>query len=250
MSKRKRKNEDDSNNDSNKDGSNKDGSKSIVKYKGVTKIGDRYRAQIRIDGKVQNCGTFDTRKEVAQAYDRAAIQAGHPVHKLNFPDSAPMGYEPKVKKLSSANTIGYRGVYKNGKNRFKAQIRIDHIDTGLGNFGTIKEAAIAYDLAAVEAKLPKTELNFPDTIHSKETKKKIRAKLSTRIKNKKKNLSAAKKRKTTMRNNAAAAGAATSSSSITSCSSAANGVLALAAAASPSQPTSNELFALLIEKLQ
>ena len=239
MSKRKRKNED----DSNKDDSNKDGSKSIVKYKGVTKIGERYRAQIRIDGKVQNCGTFDTRIEVAQAYDRAAIQAGHPVHKLNFPDSAPVGYKPKVKKLSSANTIGYRGVYKNGKNRFKAQIRVDHIDTGLGNFGTIKEAAIAYDLAAVEANRPKTELNFPDMIHSKETKEKIRATLSKRIKNKKKNLSAAKKRKITMRNK-------TSSSSITSCSSAANVVLEFPTAASPSQPTSYELFALLIEKLQ
>jgi hypothetical protein len=244
MSKRKRKNEDDSNKDgSNKDGSNKDGSKSIVKYKGVTKIGERYRAQIRIDGKVQNCGTFDTRIEVAQAYDRAAIQAGHPVHKLNFPDSAPVGYKPKVKKLSSANTIGYRGVYKNGKNRFKAQIRVDHIDIGLGNFGTIKEAAIAYDLAAVEANRPKTELNFPDMIHSKETKEKIRATLSKRIENKKKNLSAAKKRKITMRNK-------TSSSSITSCSSAANVVLEVPTAASPSQPTSYELFALLIEKLQ
>ena len=31
-------------------------------------------------------------------------------------------------------------------------------------FGTTKEAAIAYDLAAIEAKRPKSELNFPDYI--------------------------------------------------------------------------------------
>ena len=68
-----------------------DGSKKEVKYKGVykTKSGRCY-AQIRIDGKVQNLGTFDTAKQAARAYDRAAMQAGRPPTKLNYQDKVPI----------------------------------------------------------------------------------------------------------------------------------------------------------------
>ena len=77
-----------------------------------------------------------------------------------------MDYKPKKKKLRSTNTIGYRGVYKQG-NRFQARIRIDGNVQYLGLFGTTKEAAIAYDLAAIQAKRPRSDLNFPDMIHVK-----------------------------------------------------------------------------------
>ena len=80
MSKRKRKNED----DSNEDDSNKDGSKSIVKYKGVTKIGDRYRAQIRIDGKQKRLGSFSTITKAALAFDCAVLKNKLPSSWLNF----------------------------------------------------------------------------------------------------------------------------------------------------------------------
>ena len=66
-----------------------DGTKNKVKYQGVAKNGKRFRAQIGIDGKVHTHGTFDTSKEAAQAYDRAAIQAGRPTSKLNFLDQVP-----------------------------------------------------------------------------------------------------------------------------------------------------------------
>ena len=91
--------------------------------------------------------SFDTAKKAARAYDRAAMQAGRPPTILNYQDKVPMDYKPKKKKLSSTNTIGYRGVYESG-NRFKAQIQISGRSRGLGYFGTTKEAAIAYDLAA------------------------------------------------------------------------------------------------------
>ena len=153
---------------------NKDGSKKDVKYKGVQKSGKRFRAVLYIDDKKHNIGTFDTPKQAARAYDRAAMQAGRPPSKLNFQDKVPMDYKPKMKKLLSNNTIGYRGVSKKGKNRFQAQIHIGDRQQFIGNFSTAKDAAIAFDLAAIQAKRPKSDLNFPDMIHVKKEIPKIK----------------------------------------------------------------------------
>jgi len=43
------------------------GTKKEVKYKGVSKRGEKFQAQINIDGKQQYLGTFDTRKKAARA---------------------------------------------------------------------------------------------------------------------------------------------------------------------------------------
>ena len=159
MPKRKRKNE--------------DGPKKEVKFKGVIKIGERFRARITIDDTLQYLGTFDTAKKAARAYDRAAMQAGRPPTTLNYQDKVPMNYKTKKKKLDPRNTIGYRGVSKKG-NRFYAQIQIGGRVRSLGLFGTTKEAAIAYDLAAIQAKRQKSDLNFPDMIHVKKEIPKIK----------------------------------------------------------------------------
>ena len=98
---------------------NGDGTKKDVKCKGVTKTkSGRYKAYINIGGKQHYPGTFDTPKEAAQAYDRAAIQAGCPTSKLNFIDQVPKNYKPKNKGLKSTNTTGFRGVSKSKGNRF------------------------------------------------------------------------------------------------------------------------------------
>jgi hypothetical protein len=101
------------------------------------------------------------------------MQAGRSPTTLNYQDKVPMDYKAKKKKLDSRNTIGYRGVCKQGKS-FKASITIDGRNHHLGHFGTTKEAAIAFDLAAIQAKRPKSDLNFPDMIHVKKEIPKIK----------------------------------------------------------------------------
>ena len=53
-------------------------------------------------------------------------------------------------------------------NRFKARIKIGGIQYYIGSFGTTKEAAIAYDVAATHAKRPRSDLNFPEMDHANE----------------------------------------------------------------------------------
>merc|ERR1712127_806503 len=101
---------------------------------------------------------------------------GRPPTKLNFQDKNPMDYKlqkKKKKKLISTNKSGYRGVCKSG-NRFRAGIGIGHTNYHIGYFDTTKEAAIAWDLAAIQAKRPKSDLNFPDMIHVKKDIPKIK----------------------------------------------------------------------------
>ena len=148
-----------------------DGTKKDVKFKGVQKQGKRFRAYINIDGKMQNLDLFDTPKEAAQAYDRAAIQAGRPTSKLNFLDQVPKNYKPKNKKLMSNNTTGYRGVYKDG-NRFMARITTGGKQLYIGNFGTAKEAAIAWDHCAINSRRLRSDLNFPNNMKKEISKRK------------------------------------------------------------------------------
>ena len=180
----------------------KDKVKAYIKYKGVTKYSNKFRAQISDDGKKYNLGNFETAREAAEAHDRARIEAQHSISKLNFPDKVPKGYMPKKKKLQPNNKTGYRGVIKMGSN-FRADISIDGRSRSLGYFATTKEAAIAYDFAAIQAKRSTSELNFPDMIHSNKMKrkKKTTKKKKVRIIKMKKNKKIRKSSTTTKSNN-------------------------------------------------
>jgi hypothetical protein len=84
----------------------------------------------------------------------------------------------KKRKLSSANTTGYRGVTKSGK-RFEARIRINKKQKNLGRYETPKEAAVACDRAVIKYNLSKDRLNWPDGYPKISPKKKKRKPLST-----------------------------------------------------------------------
>ena len=126
-------------------------------------------AKIYFDRKLKHLGTYDTPKEAALAYDREVVQHKLPSSKLNYPDGLPIDDEdyeefmnPKKKgRLASNNTTGYTGVYKRGT-RFMAKIKIDGKERYLGTYSTPKEAALAYDRAVVQHKLPSSKLNFPN----------------------------------------------------------------------------------------
>ena len=141
-------------------------SKSKTGFFGVAKTSTgRYRAQIWIDGKMKNIGTYDTAKEAAKAYDKEAIKLRKPLSTLNHPKKAPVGYTPIQQPLHSHNTVGYRGVSKHRK-KYQAQITIEGKYTYLGTHDTPKEAAIAYDRAVLKANKSTTLLNFPDMVHN------------------------------------------------------------------------------------
>jgi hypothetical protein len=138
-------------------------------YNGVCKSGKTFKAMIRIARKMHYLGTHATAKDAALAYDRAVIQHKLSSSKLNYP-APKMGVLKKytTKKIHANNTTGYTGVIKNGK-KFQALIRIDGKRKYLGTYAVLKEAALAYDRAVIQHKLPSSKLNFPnDYINSGE----------------------------------------------------------------------------------
>ena len=98
------------------------------------------------------------------------IQHKRPKSSLNYPNGFPIDDEDyekvmnpeKRRKLSSTNTTGYTGVYTARGNRFRAQIKINRKDKALGTYNTAKEAALVYDRAVIQHKLPFHTLNFPN----------------------------------------------------------------------------------------
>ena len=70
--------------------------------------------------------------------------------------------ESPAAKRKRANSTGHVGV-SGKKGRFVAKISSDGKCKYLGTFSTKKEAAIAYDQAAMQRGDAPTQLNFPDT---------------------------------------------------------------------------------------
>ncbi len=70
---------------------------SVSQYKGVSKLGKRWRAQISSNGKYYNLGTFDSEREAAENYDFFALRCHAEFARLNFPDKDYSNFIPKKK---------------------------------------------------------------------------------------------------------------------------------------------------------
>ena len=88
-------------------------------------------------------------EEAAKAYDRAAIIAGYPKSKLNFPKDAPPNYRPKKRtKVRAKNKSRVKtGQMRKTVNKFQLEMEIDGKKETLGF--TNEEASVAYDLASI-----------------------------------------------------------------------------------------------------
>jgi hypothetical protein len=58
-------------------------------FNGVCKVGEKFKAQISIDGKNTNLGIFTKARDAAMAYDEAIVANQLPYKKLNFPCGMP-----------------------------------------------------------------------------------------------------------------------------------------------------------------
>ena len=108
------------------------------KYKGVVKKYKKFHAQISIDGDRQHLGTFDTAREAAKAWDRAAIKGGRPTSKLNFPNVK----EDEEEEEDS-----------------EEEEEEEEEDSEEEDSEEEEENADAYNLAAIQAKYPTSSLN-------------------------------------------------------------------------------------------
>ena len=55
----------------------------------MSKAGEKFKAQIQIDGKNTNLGRFTKARDAAMAYDEAIVANQLPYKKLNFPCGMP-----------------------------------------------------------------------------------------------------------------------------------------------------------------
>ena len=93
-------------------------------YIGVRKIGNRYRAEIKVDAKRISLGTYSTQEEASMVYKKA-------VDEIN--NGLPISYKKPLPKN------GYKGVSKHG-DRYQAQPTIDGKRKYLGTYDTAELA--------------------------------------------------------------------------------------------------------------
>ncbi len=154
--------------------------KGKTKYKGVVKVGKRYRTTITYFHKQMQVGYFNDELTAAIAFDVAA-EALDPEHfKRNF--DPPHDMMPNVRKQLSERIIElkkeasrldkkrpkerskYRGVSRNGA-KWQAQISVNGERRHIATRDTEEEAAREYDRVCIE--IGRTSmLNFPDEYRS------------------------------------------------------------------------------------
>ena len=140
----------------------KPGRRKSSKYFGVTRHGQKYRAQIRENGATRYIGRFSSGLKAAKAFDARCREIGR-LDTLNFPtaDEAAAAAESLLAAREARPWYGrskYVGVYRH-EDVFVAKIWNEGSER-LGRFSSEVEAAKAYDARARQiGRL--SRLNFP-----------------------------------------------------------------------------------------
>jgi len=140
---------------------------------GVTKDGNKYRAQIMYGGTQHHLGRFDTKEQGGIAYDRFVVDKSteEVSYTLNYPkmsdserEEALKGKEPVQEKRGNPNQkTGLIGVYKR-REKYQAELRYGGKRHKLGTFDTKEQAGIAYDRFVVgkSTKEVSYTMNYPN----------------------------------------------------------------------------------------
>lgn len=141
------------------------------RYLGVHRSGLRWTAKLRIDGRDECLGYWDSEVEAAEAYDRAARFSGGDGVYLNFPWRATGGLAPaEIRRrarlaFKRKTTSRYRGVSRQAGVRSRpwwAHIIVEgRTMKHLGKWASEEDAARAVDRAARFYLGQGVKLNFP-----------------------------------------------------------------------------------------
>jgi group I intron endonuclease len=140
---------------------------SFSEYKGVyiVKSTGRWATSIYKNPKESiYLGTFDTKEEAALAYNKKAIELYgekavlNVIEGFNLSIKDYLNYIPKIKRSGSSI---YRGVsLDKERNKWMVQIKYNHKTVHLGRFKCEKDAAIAYNIKAIELFGENAKLNI------------------------------------------------------------------------------------------
>lgn len=124
-------------------------------YKGVKKVGP-HTWEARVNDRT--IGYFDTAKDAAFAYDKAALEQYGEFALLNHPLEEVLSWMPSVRQFGVKNVTGYRGVQASD-DRWVASIQVGERVQYLGSFDMAEEAAYAYDKEALRIQGERATLN-------------------------------------------------------------------------------------------
>jgi hypothetical protein len=131
------------------------------KLKGITRHGEKWVAQIMINGKSEYLGIFDTNDEAALEYDQAAYRFFGEFASVNFPEIPHDSSWEKRRRKGSSNFRGVSRNYNPNKNAWTARSYENSKVIHIGNFPTELEAANAYDRVQRGYSGNLLRLNFP-----------------------------------------------------------------------------------------
>lgn len=131
----------------------------LSKYWGVVFVKGRWRASICVDGKRKYLGWFDCEEDAAIAYNQAVQKYRDQYASRNPIDDRPVQYV--ATKRSRKPTSQYVGVSWSKQHRaWRAEIRVNYKLIFLGHFADEKQAAQAWNDAAIANRGPAAYLNI------------------------------------------------------------------------------------------